>query len=62
MKMAEFRSKEWIQALPSTDLRAIVRSTNPNGALSEQRLWAKAELQRRHNNNVHRQWQCMEVI
>ncbi len=47
-------TKEQIQALPSRELIAITRSTNPSGKLWLELTWARDELARRdaasHNN------------
>lgn len=37
-------SKEAIQSLPTRELRAIIRSTNPSGLFWQQVVWAKDEL------------------
>lgn len=40
-------SREQIRSLPSDDLRAIVRSTNPAGSLWVELVAARSELERR---------------
>lgn len=45
--MATTWTRERIVALPTSDLKAIVRSTNPNGALWVECMTARTELARR---------------
>jgi hypothetical protein len=42
-------TKTQIIALPTEDLRAIVRSTNPDGDLKIELSWARDELERRQS-------------
>lgn len=51
-------TKQWtrseVQALPTHDLRVIVRGTNPDGDLKIELSWAREELERR--DAKHNAW------
>lgn len=58
-------SAEYMQTLSNSGLRSLIRSTAPEGKFGAAIALAHAEIRRRqivHNNHVHRQWQCMEVL
>jgi hypothetical protein len=47
-------TQEQIKALDGAQLRAIVRSTNPNGAYSQQVIWARNEIAQRNASRQRR--------